>query len=156
MCRGSRMTDEPKKEAWSRYPETVLVFAGEPEMMIDLREPVPPATKNVLKAIGLGEPFSILTSYNPRGEMLDASENDRRFKELTAELRSAGLEFVVIDACSPDRSHGERSVAIKGDRDVAIDLAKRWEQVAIFWFDSERFWIYGATFPIEPIPLPVA
>jgi hypothetical protein len=149
------MTDEPKNEAWSSYPETVLVFAGEPEMMIDLREPVPPATKDVLKAIGLGEPFSVLTSFNPRGENIDAGENDRRFTELTGELRSAGIEFVVIDACSPDRSHGERSVAIKGDRDVAIDLAKRWEQVAIFWFDSERFWIYGAISVIEPVSLPV-
>lgn len=149
------MTDEPKKEAWSSYPETVLVFAGEPEMMIDLREPVPPATRKALKAIGLGEPFSVLTSFNPRGETLDASENDRRFKELTADLRSAGLEFVVIDACSPDRSHCERSVLVKGDRGAAIDIAKRWEQVAIFWFDGGKFWIYGAISSIEPVSLPV-
>jgi hypothetical protein len=152
-----RMTDEPKpkKEAWSSYPETVLVFAGEPEMMIDLREPLPPATKNALKAIGLGESFSVLTSYNPRGEDISAEENDRRFEELTSELRSAGIEFLVMDACSPDRSHCECSVVLKGDRDAAVDIAKRWEQVAIFWFDSARFWIYGAVSEIEPIPLPV-
>ena len=151
------MTDEPepRTEAWSSYPETVLVFAGEPEIMIDLREPVPPATKNALTAIGLGEPFSVLTSYNPRGETLDARENDRRFKELTAELTSARVEFVVMDACSPDRSHCEVSVVIKGDRNAALDIAKRWQQVAIFWYDSDRFWIYGAISPIEPVSLPV-
>jgi Protein of unknown function (DUF3293). len=146
----------PLNEAWSSYPETVLVFAGEPEMMIDLREPVPPATKNALKAMGLGGPFSVLTSYNPRGETIDAAENDRRFKELTAELESEGIEYLVMDACSPDRSHCECSVVLKGDRKVAIDIAKRWEQVAIFWYDGGKFWIYGGIFDVEPIPLPVS
>jgi hypothetical protein len=152
------MIDEqkPKKEAWSSYPETVLVFAGEPEMMIDLRRPLSPATKNALKAMGLGEPFSILTAYNPRGETIAAEENERRFDELTAELRSAGIEYLVMDACSPDRSHCECSVVLKGSRSAAIEIAKRWEQVAIFWYDGGRFWIYGAISAIEPIPLPVA
>lgn len=145
----------PKKEAWSSYPETVLVFAGEPEMMIDLREQIPPATKNALVTIGLGDPFAVLTSYNPRGENISEAENDRRFKELEAELSSAGHEFVVMDACSPDKSHCECSVALKSDRETALDIAKRWEQVAIFWFDGGRFWIYGAISPVEPIPLPV-
>ncbi len=152
------MTDKPKpvNEAWSSYPETVLVFAGEPEMMIDLREVVPPATKNALQAMGLDEPFSVLTSYNPRGETISAAENDRRFKELTSELESAGVSYLVMDACSPDRSHCECSVVLKGDRETAIDIAKRWEQVAIFWYDGGRFWIYGGIFDIEPIPLPVS
>jgi hypothetical protein len=152
------VTDKPKpvNEAWSSYPETVLVFAGEPEMMIDLREVVPPATKNALQAMGLGEPFSVLTSYNPRGETISAAENDRRFNELTSELESAGVSYLVMDACSPDRSHCECSVVLKGDRETAIDIAKRWEQVAIFWYDGGRFWIYGGIFDIEPIPLPVS
>jgi hypothetical protein len=145
---------KPKKEAWSSYPETVLVFAGEAEMVIDLREPVPPATKDALRAVGLGEPFSILTSYNPRGEKIASEENERRFEEMTAELRSAGIEFVVMDACSPDRSHCECSVVLKGDRDAAIDIAKRWEQIAIFWYDGGSFWIYGAISEVEPIQLP--
>ena len=147
---------EPKNEAWSSYPETVLVFAGEPEMMIDLREQLPPATKNAMVAIGFGDPFAVLTAYNPRGVNISAGENDRRFKELEAELSSAGHEYVVMDACSPDKSHCECSVALKIDRETALDIARRWEQVAIFWFDGGRFWIHGAITPIEPIPLPVS
>ena len=145
-------------EAWSSYPETVLVFAGDPEMMVDLREPVPPATRNALKAMGLGEPFSVLTSYNPRGETIEAAENDRRFAELKAELESAGIEYRVIDACSPDRSHCECSVVLmKVERDDAIEIAKRWEQVAIFWYDGNgRFWIYGGIVDTSPISLPVS
>jgi uncharacterized protein DUF3293 len=154
-CRVSEHSG-PLNEAWSSYPETVLVFAGESEMVIDLREPVPPATRNALVAMGLGEPFSVLTSYNPRGETIDAGENDRRFKELRAELDSAGIEYLVMDACSPDRSHCECSVALKGDRGRAIEIAKRWEQVAIFWYDGAgKFWIYGGIIHVEPISLPV-
>jgi hypothetical protein len=153
------VSEQPKEkhEAWSSYPETVLIFAGDPEMMVDLREPVSPATKNALTAMGLDKPFAILTSYNPRGEVLSANENDRRFAELEAELRSSGLEYLVMDACAPDKSHCECSVAIKIDRSRALRIAERWEQIAIFWWDGDRFWIYGAISPIDPpVALPVS
>ena len=153
------MAEAPKEsqEAWSSYSETVLIFAGDPEMMIDLREPVSPATKKTLAAIGLDTPFAVLTSHDPRGVVLDAAENDRRFAELEAELRSLGREYVVMDACSPDKSHCECSVAITTDRAEALRIAESWEQIAIFWWDQDRFWIYGAVSPIDPpIALPVS
>lgn len=152
------MSEEPKPihEAWSAYPETVLIFAGDPEIMVDLREPVPPATRKAFAVIGLDRPFAILTSYNPRGEVLDPAENDRRFAELEAELKSTGREYQVMDACSPDKSHCECSVAIIVELREALRIAERWEQIAIFWWDLDRFWIYGAISPIEPpIALPV-
>lgn len=157
LYHGERVTNEPKpvNEAWSRYPETVLIFAGEPEMMIDLREAVPPQTRKALAAIGLDTPFAVLTAFNPRGENVDAGENNRRFEQMEAELRSMAYKFLVMDACSPDRSHCECSVALKVERETALDIARRWEQVAIFWWDRERFWIYGAISAIAPIPLPV-
>ncbi len=141
---------EEKLEAASSYSETVLVFAGEPQLVIDLREPVSAATKRALGTIGMDEPFAILTSHNPRGKVLDAADNTRRLGELEAELRSVGLDYLVMDGCSPDRSHCERSVAIKVDRSEALRIAERWEQIAIFWWDRERFWIYGAILPIGP------
>lgn len=148
---------EEKHDAWSSYPETVLIFAGDPAMMIDLREPVSPATRNALAAIGMDSPFAILTSYDPRGVVLSAAENDRRFAELEAELRSSKRDYLVMDACSPDKSHCERSAAIKIGRADALLIAERWEQLAIFWWDLERFWIYGAINPTDPpISLPVS
>ena len=153
------MSESPKEkhEAWSAYPETVLIFAGEPEVMIDLREPVPSPTKKALVAMGLDGPFAILTSYNPRGKVLSAAENDRRFAELEAELRSSGRAYLVMDACAPDKSHCECSVSIKIDRSEALRIAERWEQIAIFWWDLDRFWIYGAISPIDPpVALPVS
>ncbi len=135
---------KPRDERWGSYPETVLIFSGEPEVFIDLRERVAPATRNALEAIGLGEPFAILTAFNPRGVDLLPPENSRRMRELEAELESAGDQFVRVDACSPDKSHCECSVAITGDMRRALDIARRWEQIAIFWWDGSVFWIQGA------------
>lgn len=145
-----------KHEAWSNYSETVLIFAGDPEMVIDLREPVRPATRKAMIAMGLDEPFAILTSHDPFGKVLSSVENDRRFAELESELASSRLDYLVMNACAPDKSHCECSVAVKIDRDEALAIAKRWEQVAIFWWDLEKFWIYGAISPIDPVALPVS
>ncbi len=144
----------PRDERWSSYPETVLIFAGETELYVDLRVRVPPATRDALAATGLEGEFGVLTAFNPRGIDLPANENTRRMNELESELTSSGDEFVRVDACSPDRLHCEWSVALKGDRDRAIDIAKRWEQLAIFWWDGSRFWIHGAITP-GSLELPV-
>ena len=148
------MTEKNKglDERWSSYPETVLHFPG---VMVDLRVPVEPTVRNSFRALGLGGEFGILTAFNPNGVTIGNEENDRRMKELEAELTSLGVSFVRIDACSPDKSHCECSVALEMEFERVIDIAKRWEQVAIFWFDGALFWIYGAIVAIEPIKLPV-
>ncbi|HVF41324.1 MAG TPA: DUF3293 domain-containing protein [Gemmatimonadaceae bacterium] len=148
-------SQKPRDERWSRYPETVLIFAGDPEVYIDLREPVPPATKKAMKAIGLGEPFGVLTAFNPRGQDVDEEENAKRSEELENELTSSGDEFVRVDACAPDRAHCECSVALKAPRARVVDIAKRWEQIAIFWWDGSNFWIEGAISDADPMQLPV-
>ena len=142
-------------ERWSSYPETVLYFSVDPQVMVDLRVEVSPAVRGGLKGLGLNREFAVLTAFNPRGEDVSDAENNRRMKELEAELTSSGDSFVRVDACSPDRSHCECSVALSAEFDRAIDIAKRWEQIAIFWFDGQSFWIYGAIESIEPVRLPV-
>lgn len=106
---------------------------------------VPPATRTALAAIGLGAPFGVLTAFNPRGIELDEADNSRRASELETELVSLGLEFVKVDCCSPDRSHCECGVAVIAPRDQVLEVARRWEQIAIFWWDGAMVWIYGAT-----------
>jgi hypothetical protein len=142
-------------ERWSSYPETVLHFSGEPPVMVDLRVPLETSVRQSFNALGLSGEFGVLTAFNPRGETINENENDRRMRELEAELTSLGVSFVTIDACSPDKSHCECSVALSLGLNQIIDIAKRWEQVAIFWFDGDSFWIYGALTAIEPIKLPV-
>ena len=142
-------------ERWSSYPETVLYFSGDTEVMVDLRVEVSPAIRGGLKALGLDGEFAVLTAFNPCGKDSSEDENNRRMTELEAELTSSGDSFVRVDACSPDRSHCECSVALSTGFDRAIDIAERWKQVAIFWYDGSVFWIYGAIESIRPIQLPV-
>jgi hypothetical protein len=131
----------------------VLHFA---DVMVDLRVEVEEPVRKGLVALGLDRPFGVLTAYNPRGVDTDQAENDRRQSEMEAELESSGDFFVELDACSPDKSHCECSVALVADRDRVIKIARRWEQIAIFWWDGAHFWIYGAISEADPIKLPVS
>ena len=149
------MCPQKLDERWSSYPETVLYFATDPEIMIDLRVELPPAVREGLAASGLDREFAVLTAFNPKGVDQPDSFNRPRMTELEAELSSSGDSFVRVDACSPDRSHCECSVALMTSFDRAIDIAVRWQQIAIFWYDGSSFWIYGAIESIEPIKLPV-
>ena len=139
---------------WPRYPETVLQFSVDPEIEIDLRRPVTPDSISQLQRIGLGTPFAIMTADDPRGQNLPKQENEKRRQRLNEKLASDGHKFVQVDCCSPDRSHCECSVAVVMPQEAAIDLARELEQVAIFWFDGDRFWILGALVATDALMLP--
>jgi hypothetical protein len=139
---------------WPLYPETVLGFKTRPPIEIDLRENPSDAVLEQLSAAGLGQPFAIMTAYDPQGRNLSHEENEKRKQSLDKKLRASGYTFVHVDCCSPDRSHCEASVAVPMPRDDALVLARELQQIAIFWFDGERFWILGAVVDTDPLMLP--
>jgi|SRR5687767_850829 len=139
---------------WPKYPETILSFATEPPIEIDLRAIPSRDALSGLAGAGLAEPFAIMTAFDPRGENLSAEENEKRRWLLEERLTRLGHRFVNVDCCSPDRSHCECSVAVIMPQEDAIALAKELEQVAIFWFDGARFWIVGAMVETDPLMLP--
>ncbi len=139
---------------WARYPETILLFPGEPPFEIDLRAQISPQSIASLKAIGLHGTFGVMTAFDPRGENLSQEENERRAEDLNRRLEEAGVTYVRVDACSPDRSHCECSVAVKMSRVEVSQLATEMEQVASFWFDGACFWIDGALARTDPLSLP--
>jgi hypothetical protein len=139
---------------WPRYPETILTFATEPSVEIDLREILPESTLSNLKEVGLGDPFAIITAFDPRGQNLPPAANEERRRALERRLSTRGNPFTRVDCCSPDRSHCECSVAVAMRQEDAIALAKELEQVAIFWFDGKRFWILGALVETDAMMLP--
>jgi hypothetical protein len=149
-----KATPDQQDPDWPRYPETVLSFVTAPAVEIDLREVPSEAAIAGLKAAGLGQPFAIVTAFDPRGENLSAAENKKRKHDLDERLRSSGYRFAHVDCCSPDKSHCECSVAVVMPQERAIDLARELEQVAIFWFDGNRFWILGALAETDPLMLP--
>ena len=149
-----RSTPEQHDPDWPRYPETILTFSMNPAVEIDLREIPRTHAIGDLAAAGFDKPFAVLTAFDPRGHDLSAAENEKRSRELDARLAKGGYRFVSVDACSPDRTHCERSVAVMMPQGKAIALARELEQVAIFWFDGKRFWIIGALMEAEPLMLP--
>jgi len=149
-----RPTPDQHDPDWPKYPETVLTFSTTPKVEIDLRQNLSDKTLTDLKAVGFGVPFAVMTAFDPRGRDLAPGENEKRRVDLNNRLKKSGYRFVEVDACSPDRSHCECSVAVAMPQDEAVALAKELEQVAIFWFDGERFWIVGALVEADPLMLP--
>lgn len=139
---------------WPRYPETILTFSTDPAVEIDLRTIPSSEALDGLRTAGLGNPFAIMTAFDPRGQNLSREENKQRRQELDRRLGASGYRFTHVDCCSPDRSHCECSVAVVMPQEEALDLARELEQVAIFWFDGEKFWIVGAIVETDPLMLP--
>jgi len=139
---------------WHRYPDTVLNFRTTPAVRVDLREPIGQESIRAVTGIGLPGAFAVLTAQNPRGENAEDSVNEQLARQLDETLVSTGFAFLHVDACSPDGAHCEDSVAVAMDREAATRLARELEQVAIFWFDGEKFWIVGALVGGDPVMLP--
>jgi hypothetical protein len=149
-----RSNPEQHDPDWPRYPETILTFSTKPAVEIDLRRIPPGDAIANLAAAGFDQPFAVLTAFDPRGHDLSASENEKRRRKLDARLTKSGYNFVSVDACSPDRTHCECSVAVLMPQERAVALARELDQVAIFWFDGKRFWIIGALVRADPVMLP--
>jgi hypothetical protein len=149
-----RSTPDQHDPDWPKYPETILTFSTTPKVEIDLRQSLSDTTLTELGEIGFGSPFAVMTAFDPGGRDLAAAENENRRRDLNVQLKKAGYKFVEVDACSPDRSHCECSVAVVMPQDEAIAMAKELKQVAIFWFDGTRFWIVGALVETDALMLP--
>lgn len=139
---------------WPRYPETLLTFATRPPVEIDLRRNPTDSALAQLREAGFGEPFAIITAFDPEGRNLSAAENKRRKQELDRRLTSMGYRFLEVDCRSPARSHCECSIAVTMPQQMALHLACELRQIAIFWFDGKRFWILGALVEADPLMLP--
>lgn len=149
-----KSTPDSRDPDWPKYPETILTFLTTPPVEIDLRGVPSVEALAGLTAAGFGGPFAIMTAFDPRGENLSAQENERRQRDLETRLSKGGHRFTKVDCCSPDRSHCECSVAVIMSQEAAVDLARELEQVAIFWFDGQQFWIVGAMVKTDPLMLP--
>lgn len=139
---------------WARYAETVLIFGCESPLELDLRDVLAPEARNEFPNRGLAGSFAVLTAHDPHGRDLSPAENKALQKQLEGELARDGIRFVRVDACSADRKHCECSVAIDVPQQQAIDIAVQYDQMAIFWFDGDAFWLLGGIVQSDPIRLP--
>jgi hypothetical protein len=115
--------------------------------------------------MGLDLPFAILTAENPGGENADDepapaeaaredARNERRTQTLEEDLDRRDIPWVRVDGVAPDGSYRERCVAAVMSRHDAADLARRFDQLALFWFDGSAFWLLPAEADEPPRRLP--
>lgn len=156
---------EKTDEKWGSYGDTVLEFPGPPRLRIDLRRPLDDAAREALRTMGLDGAFAVLTAENPAGQNPEdaptgraagerEARNERRTSRLEQALDEAGVAFIPADGSAPDGSYRERCVAAVMPRREAVELARRLDQLALFWFDGRDFWLLPAEADAEPERLP--
>ena len=152
-------------EKYDQYPNTILELCEPADGRIDLRRPLGDAERKMLADAGLDVPFGVFTAENPCGDNVEdqdtprdeaerAMRNDHRTSILEEHLRQSGRRYVRVDGVSPDGAYREQCVALIASRSEAVALAKQYEQLALFWFDGERFWLVPAEVAERPRPLP--
>ena len=161
-------SDEQKdEEKWKAYPNTILEFLGRPPLSVDLRLPVTAEIREQLRLAGLDGPFAVLTAENPCGDNVEDAptarqaearevRNERRTSRLEEELAREGTRFALVDGVSPDGSYREHCVAALLPSSEAVSLARRLDQLALFWFDGTDFWLLAAEAEKGPMRLPPA
>lgn len=137
------MTDR-SREAWGDFPCTHLRFVGTPELVVDVRGRVTPEVRAGLAAYGLTGSFVVVTAQDPMGRSQPPAVNARLATKLQEHVAALGVPAARVEACSPDRSHCEQSVAVALARHDGVRLACEYDQLAIFWFDGDAFWIVPA------------
>lgn len=139
---------------WARYAETILSFAGDRPFELDLRENLTAEAHLEFQRRGFPRTFAVLTAHDPEGQDLTADENKLLQQRLEGELTDSGIHFLRVNACSMDRKHCECSVALDVDQERAVEIAAQHEQMAIFWYDGDAFWLIGVIVKSDPIRLP--
>jgi hypothetical protein len=106
---------------------------------------VSPRPDGVVGEWPLVTPVYLLTAYNPRGEDLPLEENERRLAELGAYLRKELVVAVRSLGASEDGSWKEPGFALlDATEPQALDIARRFEQAAIYAWSAERLEVVGA------------
>ena len=126
---------------WDSFADTVLHFRSGAEWILDLRHEIDAPARIQFGQFGLEQSFGILTAQDPMGVRQTTVINTALAATLQQELAGVQAAHICVDACSPDQSHCEQSIAIALDLQSLIAIAYRYDQLAIFWFDGEAFWI---------------
>lgn len=120
---------------WASYGNTIIRFAGA-GLSLDLRHPVGEAERKELRRLGLSGTFSVVTACNPLGQLLEPASNRRLAAQLAAVVVGRWPGALEAEGVSPDGSHREPGWALPGPLEPARELAARFFQRAVFWYDG--------------------
>lgn len=145
----------PSDAMWRSYETTVLRLGHGGVVRVDLARSLDGDTRAALASLGVGARFAIITAHDPGGRTLAAPRNAWRHLRLRAALVARGIRSVPAIGESPGGSHREHGVAVAMGRDHARAIARRFGQLAIYWFDGESFWLDGVLASRAPVRLPI-
>ena len=158
------MSDDAR-EKLRDYASTLLEFAGPPPLRLDLRRPMTDGDRAALRALGVASAFAVLTAENPGGEhaeeeaappdaQREEARNQRRTARLLDHLGRIGAPALRVDSVAATGGFRERCVATPATQAERVELARRFDQVALFWYDGGQFWLLPATVDAKPRVLP--
>lgn len=82
--------------------------------------------------------FAILTAYATTGETWTPEQNIEADRQLEAELRKSGYRIHPISGYSKDLKTHEEGWAVVMDLKKAWDLAVKYKQVALFYYENDE------------------
>ena len=82
--------------------------------------------------------FAILTAYATTGETWTPEQNVAADRQLEAELRKGGYRIHRISGYSKDLKTHEEGWAVVMDLKTAWDLAIKYKQVALFYYENDE------------------
>lgn len=82
--------------------------------------------------------FAIITAWNPMDRPTPLEANLAADEALRRLLRNRRIPHFRATGCSPDLSHREPGWACAMPRQDAIELARRFDQRALWWIEDDR------------------
>lgn len=83
--------------------------------------------------------MSIITAENPGGEIQSPEENKRLTERMANDLNSMGMSPIKLAVGAANGSHLEQSFLIATNLETAVEIGKKYNQIAIFMiYDMDR------------------
>ncbi|MCE9679355.1 DUF3293 domain-containing protein [Shewanella sp. AS1] len=97
--------------------------------------------------------FAIITAHNPRGQSLTASQNRLLDKQLQQHIIRLQRPYRALIGSSVDRTYMEKSWAIPIDKASAIELARQFNQNAIYYIHKGELQLVPCLLPYGEVDL---
>ncbi len=83
--------------------------------------------------------MAIITAENPGGVIQTPEENQRLTKALSDDLQTRGIPATPFSVGAADGSHLEQSFLIAANLDAAVEIGRKFNQVAVFMIYNKEF-----------------
>ncbi|NMH65949.1 DUF3293 domain-containing protein [Shewanella salipaludis] len=82
--------------------------------------------------------FAIISAHNPLGTLLTPCQNRLLDRQLQSEIEKLHRPYRALVGAAADLTHMEKSWAVFIDRELAVELGRRFNQNAIYYVEQGR------------------